>query len=348
MSEQPDLPQTEALLRAHYARLDPGALRPDAVSRIRADLKMAAGGHRATATSRLRLEPVSGASPKGRIALGWSLAAAAVIALLAVSWIAVGRLSGPPVAGSPSALLSPGASAPVVASPGASAGSVVPSPSSDASAPSPSASGSTSDQRAIAFADHSHGIVVGGYQGQGAVWTTADEGHDWSSTTVPTPPLDSVAVLGSRAWASATCVEADGACTPAVLESQDSGATWAVIAATSVGSLSFVDAEHGFGVDALAPGPAHLLATTDGGRTWAAAPGAVPCETGFGSRSGQLRRRGPWLGGMRERRVGGRQQLEGGRRHERRRDDLEHQVADPARRGLARRDPAVPWDLPEP
>ncbi len=278
MSEQLDLARAEALLRAHYAELDPGALRPETSAQIRAQLE-AAAGHRGRAPTQLRLDPVRGASLTGRLGLGWSLAAAAVVALLVVSWIAVGRLAGPPVAGSPSALLSPGASAPVVASPGASAGSGVPSPSGDTDAPS--ATASASDQRAIAFADRNHGIVVGGYQGQGAVWATANEGQDWTSTIVPTAPLDSVTVLGSLAWASATCVGADPGCTPAVLESQDGGATWAVIAATSVGSLSFVDAQHGFGVDAGSQGSTHVLATTDGGRTWATAAGAAPCETGF-------------------------------------------------------------------
>ncbi len=275
MSEDLDLPRAEALLRAHYAKRDPGAMRPDAVYRIRADLEGAAGDPRAGAPSRLRLDPVRGTSPGGRTALSWSLAAAAVVVLLAVSWIAVGTLSGLPVAGSPSALLSPGASAPGGSPASASAESAVPTPSADASAHS------TSDQRAIAFADRNHGVVVGGYQGQGAVWTTADEGQDWTSTTVPTPPLDTVAVLGSRAWASATCAGADAGCTPAVLESQDGGATWAVIAATSVGSLSFVDAEHGFGVDASAPGSSDLLATSDGGRTWSRVTATAPCESRF-------------------------------------------------------------------
>jgi photosystem II stability/assembly factor-like uncharacterized protein len=275
MSDQLDLRQTEALLRAHYARSDAGGLRPELAARIGADLEARASGR--SGGTRLHLEPVRAISPIGRFGLGWSLAAAAVVVVLVASGIAVGRLATPPTAASPSGIASPVTSAsPSAAS--ASGGTAGPSPSTPPV--SPSSSTAASEQDAMAFADRQHGLVVGAYQGQGAIWSTADEGSTWTSTLVPTPPLDSVAVLGTRAWASASCAGIDGACTPAVVASDDSGATWTVVGSTPVTSLTFVSAAHGFGVEVSSPGPLGLLETTDGGRTWAAAAGAEPCDVG--------------------------------------------------------------------
>ena len=262
MSDQLDLPQTEALLRAHYVRSDAGRLRPELAARIGADLEAQATGRNPSA--RLHLEPVRAASPVARLGLGWSLAAAALVVVLVASWIAVGRLAAPPTAASPSGFVSPVASASGEPTGSASGGLVVPSPS-----------GALSHQRAIAFSDRRHGIVVGEYQGKGAVWTTADEGQTWSSTPVEAPPLDSVAVLGTRAWASAAC-PADPSCTPAVLASSDSGATWTVVGSAPVVSLTFVSAAHGFGVNSASN---VLVETTDGGLTWS--PYSGPCEAGF-------------------------------------------------------------------
>lgn len=274
MSEPLDLPQAEALLRRHYARLDPGALRSDATARIRARLE-AEAGLTPDLRRRVAVAPVRPMAPRTRLGIGWSMAATVVVALLVVIWLAVGRPATPPVAASPSALLSPGSTAPAIASsPSASgAGSPVPSASGGAVVPSPPAP--ASDQRATAFADRNHGIVVGEYQGQGAIWTTADAGQTWSSQLVSTPPLDSVAVLGTRAWASATCLGGQS-CTPAVLTSSDSGATWSVIGTWPIGSLTFVSADHGFGT---AVGSDALTETTDGGKTWSPYPS--PCEANY-------------------------------------------------------------------
>jgi photosystem II stability/assembly factor-like uncharacterized protein len=271
-------PEVEALLRRHYRRLDPGPAPARLVASVRARLSGRAEHPEGAPVGRIPVAPVRVFAHGSRVQVGPSLALAAAVVLLAVTGFAVSRLSGQPAQASPSMPATASGSG-VISSPvgGSPQASVQPAGTTP---PGPAVAGST--QSAMAFSDRSHGIVVGAYEGRGAVWTTADEGQDWTAVPVDAPPLDSVTMLGTKAWASASCSgDPTGTCQPTVLESSDGGATWAAIASTAVTSLSFVDAQDGFGIGPSSPAPQHLLATTDGGATWAAAPGPAPCETGF-------------------------------------------------------------------
>jgi photosystem II stability/assembly factor-like uncharacterized protein len=74
------------------------------------------------------------------------------------------------------------------------------------------------------------------------------------------------------AWTGDTC---------SVIASADGGATWRTVSDRKLVGLSFVDAEHGWGVTPGGPSPdgvvGGLLLTADGGRTWTALP-ASPCR----------------------------------------------------------------------
>ncbi len=267
-----------ALLRRHYRQLDADAAPPGLAARVRARLAGASRADGATG-ARFPLTPVRLAARASHAQGGPTIALAAAVVLLAIAGLAASRLPGQPAAASPTmAPAGPSASAAI---PSAETGSPQASGQPQGSA-SPEAAGSGSTQSAMAFADRSHGIVVGADGGRGAVWATSDEGQHWTAVAVDAPPLDSVAMSGGQAWASASCPgESAGSCQPAVLESSDGGATWTAVSSAAVTSLSFVDARDGFGIGPSSPASLRLLATTDGGRTWAAAAGPAPCEAGF-------------------------------------------------------------------
>lgn len=138
----------------------------------------------------------------------------------------------------------------------------------------------------VAFFDATHGLVVGSTPGgKGAVWRTADGGRTWSEKTLNTIQLTSVTVAGSSfAWTSPRCViEPISATGCSLLASVDGGQSWRVVSDGEFNALSFVDAQHGWGVTpAFRPPPGaavdRVLSTTDGGRTWTALP-AAPCAT---------------------------------------------------------------------
>ncbi len=267
-----------ALLRRHYRQLDPDAAPPRLAARVRTRLAGAARADGATG-ARVPLTPVRLAARASRTQGGPTIALAAAVVLLAIAGLAASRLPGQPAAASPAtAPAGPSATTPTLS---AEAGSPQAS-GQPAGSTSPETAGTGGTQSAMAFADRSHGIVVGAYGGRGAVWATSDEGQHWTAVAVDAPPLDSAAMVGAQAWASASCAGTpSGACQPTVLESPDGGATWSAVSSAAVTSLSFVDPRDGFGIGPSSPASLHLLATTDGGRTWVPAPGPTPCETGF-------------------------------------------------------------------
>jgi photosystem II stability/assembly factor-like uncharacterized protein len=148
----------------------------------------------------------------------------------------------------------------------------LPAPTSAANAPQP---------QAIAFLDQGHGLVVGERDAHGVVWRTVDGGTTWTVQELAAPPLDSIAVHGTHAWASATCWSSDTAgCLPVVLKSNDGGDSWTQASSVAVSSLSFVDDTHGFGIGSSGPGLSldAVLRTDDGGRTWQPVAGLPACE----------------------------------------------------------------------
>jgi photosystem II stability/assembly factor-like uncharacterized protein len=168
-------------------------------------------------------------------------------------------------------LYSPGSSFVVTPSPASASTSFSPAPS-----PSPALVAGISG---IAFFDAQHGLLVGGSDyngalwpgGSGIVWRTEDGGATWSKTTLGTPGLWSVAVVGpSLVWAGAVCAsDAPPSCQSALLASKDGGKTWTTISNEALAVLDFVDANDGWGASPLRH-------TTDGGRTWTNSP-TQPC-----------------------------------------------------------------------
>jgi photosystem II stability/assembly factor-like uncharacterized protein len=172
-------------------------------------------------------------------------------------------------------------------------GSAMPSPS-PAESLLPSALASEPAQEpgppnlaAVAFFDAAHGLIGGGLSNgtdsatnpaEGAIWRTSDGGRTWLEVASKTPPIMSLATVGTtQAWASAACV--DGSCRPVILSSSDGGRTWRTISSVAASSMTFVDREHGW---AVAPGgpsdPGGLLVTATGGSTWQPRP--APCPFG--------------------------------------------------------------------
>jgi|GEM_PF-6993010 len=149
----------------------------------------------------------------------------------------------------------------------------------------------------VAFFDALHGLAVGGSgsapdfgvgfaAGSAVVWQTSDGGRTWAwmSTLPDAPGTASVATFGSSlAWLGASCgPDAPTGCQPALFASRDGGRTWEKRSDVGIGSLSFVDEMHGWGVSgALFPAVSTgsvLRFTVDGGRTWADSP-IDPCPS---------------------------------------------------------------------
>ncbi len=272
-----DEPGLEALLRRHYRQLDPDPVPVRLAASVRSRLSGGGERHDDAPVGRVPVAPVRMVAQRSRVQVGPSVALAAAVILLAMAGLAVNRLSSQPAQASPTtSVAGPSGTA---STPSTTPGSPEPSVRPSGSA-SPGSAGAGSAQHAMAFADRNQGIVVGEDGGKGAVWATSNEGQDWTAVPVDAPPLDAAAMVGTRAWASASCAGIDGPCTPAVLASDESGATWRVIDTTAVISLTFVSATEGWAIAPSSPASLHLVTTTDGGRTWVETP-VAPCEPAF-------------------------------------------------------------------
>ena len=223
--------------------------------------------------------------------------AAALIAIVAVTALVAGGLlpqknAVPPVAtgsATPTTSVTPSSVPSVTATPS-------PSPSATVSPTASPAPNSGIVVTSVAFFDAVHGLAVGGSgsgdygvgsaAGSAVVWQTGDGGRTWAwmSTVADAPGTASVATFGSSlAWLGASCgPDASTSCQPALFASRDGGHTWEKRSDMSIGSLSFVDEMHGWGVSgALFPAVSTgsvLRFTVDGGRTWADSP-LDPCPS---------------------------------------------------------------------
>ncbi len=115
--------------------------------------------------------------------------------------------------------------------------------------------------------------------GEVALWRTSDGGADW--TRYP-PIYGAGGIPGPYAISFANAQQGwlvDGNGYTQVLATTDGGATWRQVfpaVSASVQGVSFVGADHGFGLGS--PGdPNAVLATTDGGVSWAAI-GRIPAS----------------------------------------------------------------------
>jgi hypothetical protein len=171
-----------------------------------------------------------------------------------------------------------------------------PSPSATVSATASPAPNSGIVVTSVAFFDAIHGLAVGGSgsadygvgsaAGSAVVWQTGDGGRTWAwmSTLPGAPGTASVATFGSSlAWLGASCgPDAPTSCQPALFASRDGGRSWQKRSDVSIGSLSFVDEMHGWGVTTLHPQGAPismvLRFTVDGGQTWSDSTGD-PCPS---------------------------------------------------------------------
>lgn len=156
---------------------------------------------------------------------------------------------------------------------------------------------------ALAFFDRDHGLL-GGNEVQGAdsgsnpakglLWQTSDGGSTWDPIAFDGLPVIALATAGDQdVWAATGCL--DGTCPAAVLASVDAGRTWSTASNMAVGSLTFVDAHHGWAVtQSDPPNGGNLLETNDGGRTWTVLP--RPCPIGIGIAASFVTADHGWLG----------------------------------------------------
>jgi photosystem II stability/assembly factor-like uncharacterized protein len=128
---------------------------------------------------------------------------------------------------------------------------------------------------AVEFVSASQGWAVGA----GRVLATTDGGRTWTRQYSGTAALDQVDFVDARhGWAAGTS---------GLLRTTDGGATWTGVGdpCAAIRSVHFVTPDVGYAVaggsqvriDGGLPAPVvggELLATTDGGQSWAAAPGA--------------------------------------------------------------------------
>jgi len=150
---------------------------------------------------------------------------------------------------------------------------------------------------ALAFWDDRHGIALGDpVDGRLYILTTDDGGATWTrAATAAAPPM----LAGEAAFAaSGTCITVQGssnvwigtggAARARVFRSADRGRTWSVAdtpihagnSASGIFSVAFTDAEHGVAVGGEYSKPTGLFPnvalTSDGGKTWRLASGALP------------------------------------------------------------------------
>lgn len=130
--------------------------------------------------------------------------------------------------------------------------------------------------RAVAFADRNQGVAVGDH---GVVWVTFDGGKAWERRPSGTKAsLRAVCCVNeSQWWAVGRTERAADTSVGTVLVSADGGLTWAEATTATLPGLNvvkFFDEEHGIAAgDGTAACPSGLVATADGGKTWAAIPG---------------------------------------------------------------------------
>ena len=185
---------------------------------------------------------------------------------------------------------SPSSSSPVTIP--ASSPPSLPSPSS------PPGSGPIFQPDALAFADGSVGFLGGGFSRSdgslgGVVMATTDGGRHWQAILGTTAPVAQLWVAGGQVWARTTCNGSNPPCTPLLLRravvsgvpSVSTGTPW-FATSTNLGTISFVDAVHGWGAADLSPGPGTVptYRTSDGGVSWTSV--TSPCR---GSPVGPLR-----------------------------------------------------------
>jgi photosystem II stability/assembly factor-like uncharacterized protein len=132
----------------------------------------------------------------------------------------------------------------------------------------------------VAFTDAHHGWAVG-YGG--AILATSDGGATWTAQTSGTnATLKCVTFADSRhGWAVGSGAGGASNNAPVILATSDGGAIWKAQDASSAGSsavlysVAFTDADHGWAVGAtyesnFTASYGVILATSDGGTTWAA------------------------------------------------------------------------------
>ncbi len=181
----------------------------------------------------------------------------------------------------------PTASAPASASVAVEAPAL---PGGSAAGPAPPGWSDAIVVHGIAFADPTHGVMVGASAWQeavGVVWRTADGGRTWAKTVSGTGPLDAVTIGGPGTMVSSTACgqKARADCALGVLVSDDGGASWTRISTEPATALSFPTATVGWAIVAAPAaadiGPSSvLLSTADGGRSWARHPNGCPATTG--------------------------------------------------------------------
>jgi photosystem II stability/assembly factor-like uncharacterized protein len=158
-----------------------------------------------------------------------------------------------------------------------------------------SMAGSGASLSSISFVDAMHGWAVGSSYDQTAgfspfVLATGDGGATWNVQSIDTPSggawLSSVAFANAEhGWAVGTCdagwIDGMPAVAPFIVATDDGGLTWyqqdpgyvdLLDGMASLNSVNFVDAQHGWAVGSTgcaANETAIILATSDGGATWA-------------------------------------------------------------------------------
>jgi photosystem II stability/assembly factor-like uncharacterized protein len=131
----------------------------------------------------------------------------------------------------------------------------------------------------VAFFDETTGLL--GWQSQrhhgrfdpgSGLSRSTDGGVTWKRVRHFDGPF-ALAVQGETAWAAVQCDHDRPRCaTTKLWRSDDRGKTWSKVGSVPVGTVSFVDEEHGFGA-----GDGVLFETFDGGRTWKPRRFDPPC-----------------------------------------------------------------------
>ena len=109
-------------------------------------------------------------------------------------------------------------------------------------------------------------MIPGSLSAQPLVYRTSDAGHTW--TIVPTPVVagsnGECALVASDAW---TCFAAGNATGHVWREGKEDWTAFPIVGLPADAQMTFLDADHGWALDAQADSGA-LYVTTDGGVTW--------------------------------------------------------------------------------